>query len=273
MRFSFDESIPGKPALRLDIIYAAPAFEKDLPLNLDLSSVPGLDALGSLVDVNSTGNLKVKAGADVTLSIGIDVTDPARPQPFLYTDDARIVLGGTQAISSVTGQTITLPTGTSMATFTAGDYLKLPGATGGLTDTDKKSDLFKIGSVAVASRQLTLIQQPSGANSSTKWTLKRKGLVLVAGAGSSDTIASSAGALVTFPATTNMSVFSSGAFLVIEGASGGTKESATGAANLFRILSVNAANKTVTLHSSPALANGNPTPAWSLKEEVGTVYV
>ncbi len=80
VRFSFDESVPGKPALRLDIVYAAPAFERDLPLNLDLSSVPGLDALGSIVDVNSTGNLKVKAGADVTLSIGIDVTDPRAPR-------------------------------------------------------------------------------------------------------------------------------------------------------------------------------------------------
>ncbi len=111
-----------------------------------------------------------------------------------------------------------MPAGTNMAWFTAGDYVKLTGATGGLTDTDKKADLFKIGSVAAATRQITLIQTPSGATTSTKWTLKRKGLVLTAGAGSTDTIASSTAAVVTFPATTNMNLFSSGAFLVIEGA-------------------------------------------------------
>ncbi len=39
VRFAFDDSIAGKPALRLDIIYAAPDFQQDLPLNLDLTSI------------------------------------------------------------------------------------------------------------------------------------------------------------------------------------------------------------------------------------------
>ncbi len=33
---------------------------------------------------------------------------------------------------------------------------------------------------------------------------------------------------------------------------------------------MNTTNKTVTLHASPALATGNATPTWSLKEELGT---
>ncbi len=274
VRFSYDESVVGKPALRLDIVYGT-SIEKDAPLNLDLSSIDAIKALGSIVDVNSTGNLKVKAGADVTLSIGLDVSDPTSPKPFLYSDDTRKVLGGTQSIGSITAKVVTFPAGTDMAQFTAGDFLKLAGAAGGLGDTDKKSDLFKIGSMAAATRQVTLIQQPTdaaGANltGTPKWTLKRRGLVLTAGGASSDVIASSATNVITFPATTDMSAFNPNAFLVIDGATGGTKESDTGTANLFRIASVNVAARTVTLHATPKLGAGNATPQWSLKEELGT---
>ena len=275
VRFSYDDTIVGKLALRLDIIYAAPNFEKDLPLNLDLSSIDAIKALGNIVDVSASGALKVKAGAEVALSIGIDVSQPTQPRPFLYTDDARRVLGGNTNLAAISGKTITLPASADAAQFTPGDFVKLTGASGGLTDTDGKADLFKIGSVAAGTRQVTLIQQPTdaaGANltATLKWTLKRRGLVLIAGGGATDVIASATAATVIFPVGTDFSKINALAFLVIEGASGGAKEIETGSSNLFRILSVDANARTVVVHASPKLADGNATPAWSVKEELGT---
>ncbi|HRX79835.1 MAG TPA: hypothetical protein P5307_12280, partial [Pirellulaceae bacterium] len=62
--FSYDPGdIPGligkRPALRLDIAYATPAFEKELPLDIDLSSIEAIKALGG-IDRFDTGEIDIE---------------------------------------------------------------------------------------------------------------------------------------------------------------------------------------------------------------------
>lgn len=61
-----------------------------IPINLDLATlaagVPGLSEVTNLVDVTGAGNLTVGADASFNLNIGLDVTDPTSPKPFLYDD-------------------------------------------------------------------------------------------------------------------------------------------------------------------------------------------
>jgi len=68
------------------------AYADNLSLNLDLleliagagGTVPGLDGLSDLVDAAGSGSLAIDVGALLTLDMGVDLTNPASPAPFVY---------------------------------------------------------------------------------------------------------------------------------------------------------------------------------------------
>ena len=84
-------TIDGK-AIKVGLAFHAGGTQQ-IPIDFDLKTlaagVPGLAQATNLLDVNGTGNLTVAADADVNLNIGVDITDPASPKPFLY-DDSNI---------------------------------------------------------------------------------------------------------------------------------------------------------------------------------------
>src|SRR5207244_3944890 len=81
---SYDNSVPGRPALKIQIDLASHLAEQ-MTLDLSLANlVPGLDAIRSLVDVNATGKFAVDANAALNLDLGLDLTNPSAPLPFLY---------------------------------------------------------------------------------------------------------------------------------------------------------------------------------------------
>ena len=278
VRFSYDDGvIPGlstkRPALRLDIAYATPNFEQDLPMNLDLSSIDALKALGGLVDVSSTGQLRVKAGAEITLSLGFDLSDPIRPKPFLYTNDVQKVIGGAAANTltnvNLDAKTVTLKTGTDMTEFVAGDWIKLSGSKTGRVDSDQKPELFKISRVDIANRRVTVVGElDAGVTTSSVWTLKRRGLVASAGGDANSRAQSVSGKVVEFPVGTDMSLFRDGGWLKIAGSTGGVTDD--GEKNLFKIVSVDVPARKVTMHTAPGGPLANTKPQWSLLQEVGT---
>ncbi|MDB5319040.1 MAG: cya 2, partial [Phycisphaerales bacterium] len=88
---SIQLTINGK-AIKVGLAFHAGGTQQ-IPINFDLASlaagVPGLAQATNLLDVTGTGNLTVGANAGVNLNIGVDLTDPANPKPFLY-DDSNI---------------------------------------------------------------------------------------------------------------------------------------------------------------------------------------
>ncbi|MEX2187238.1 MAG: LamG-like jellyroll fold domain-containing protein [Pirellulales bacterium] len=77
----FDTSVPGAPAVRLELAFTKSAA-KDIPLSFDLSTL-GIAAVGDLVDVRGDAKLAFEAGATLTLSAGVDLSDPLAPRPFI----------------------------------------------------------------------------------------------------------------------------------------------------------------------------------------------
>ncbi|HEY7116284.1 MAG TPA: hypothetical protein VH475_06850, partial [Tepidisphaeraceae bacterium] len=63
-----------------------------LPMDFDLASlaanVPGLAGASHLIDVQGAGSLTVGANAALNLNIGVDLTNPTSPRPFLYDNSA-----------------------------------------------------------------------------------------------------------------------------------------------------------------------------------------
>ena len=76
------DNTPGSRALRVEIDYN-PTYTKQHKLNLDLDSL-GVPAIGNLVDARGTAMFSVTAGANVNLDVGLDLTNPTNPRPFLY---------------------------------------------------------------------------------------------------------------------------------------------------------------------------------------------
>jgi hypothetical protein len=87
-------SMDGK-ALKTHLAFK-PRFAQDLPFNFDLASIPGLPSeLAGVVNLSGSGLVHVDAGMNLNLDLGIDLTDPAAPAPFIYdstgtTVDARL---------------------------------------------------------------------------------------------------------------------------------------------------------------------------------------
>jgi hypothetical protein len=85
-------------ALRMNLQFTkALAPGLTLPMNLDLSSL-GVDGLSKLIDVGSQGVLSVEGDVTLSLSLGLDYSDPANVRPFLYdssTAVAHLRLSGT----------------------------------------------------------------------------------------------------------------------------------------------------------------------------------
>ena len=76
------DNTPGRRALRVEIDYN-PTYTKQHNLNLDLDAL-GVPAIGNLVDARGSAMFSVTAGANVNLDVGLDLTNPANPRPFLY---------------------------------------------------------------------------------------------------------------------------------------------------------------------------------------------
>ena len=69
-------------ALRVNINYN-PVYSDQHRLNLDLESL-GIPGVGSIVDVRGGATFSVMAGANIQLSVGIDLSNPEAPREFLY---------------------------------------------------------------------------------------------------------------------------------------------------------------------------------------------
>jgi hypothetical protein len=86
VQVSFDTA---NSAYRIDLQYQT-AVATTAPLNITLADFYQLSGetmpagLARLVDTGSNSPLTVKIGATVTLALGIDLTDPSNPRPFLY---------------------------------------------------------------------------------------------------------------------------------------------------------------------------------------------
>ena len=76
---SFDSSNPAAPALELQIDLDN-VFDQQMPLNLNLASL----GLGTLASVGGNAMMDVTADANVSLNVGIDLSNPAAPRAFLY---------------------------------------------------------------------------------------------------------------------------------------------------------------------------------------------
>jgi hypothetical protein len=76
-------------AFRVDVQYQT-GVATTKPLNITLANFYQLSGetepagLSRLVDTGSSSPLTVKIGATITLALGIDLTDPSNPRPFLY---------------------------------------------------------------------------------------------------------------------------------------------------------------------------------------------
>ena len=88
-------------ALEFTITYTPLAFSGSVPLNLDLTSL-GIKGLSDdlVGDVSAGGVLAAQASATLTLHLGIDLSTPSSPSPFLY-DDTGINLSAQASASSL----------------------------------------------------------------------------------------------------------------------------------------------------------------------------
>ncbi|NOT02310.1 MAG: LEPR-XLL domain-containing protein, partial [Phycisphaerales bacterium] len=80
----------GGPVLNFGFMWMR-SFQEQMPLNLDLGELVGLDELGNLVDVGGDALMQVNGGAALALDFGIDLSDPLSPTPFIR-DSTGIVL-------------------------------------------------------------------------------------------------------------------------------------------------------------------------------------
>lgn len=76
------DNTPGKPALKIQL-HLPKSFSDVLPLNVDLASI-GLEGIKNLVDVRGTARFAVSAQAVIDLDLGVDLSTPGNPRPFLY---------------------------------------------------------------------------------------------------------------------------------------------------------------------------------------------
>lgn len=76
------------PALRLDLTLASTLpGGTQVPLNVDLSSL-GIGGISRLLDVGSAGLLDVQGDVQFALSLGLDLSNPVAPMPFMYASSA-----------------------------------------------------------------------------------------------------------------------------------------------------------------------------------------
>ena len=68
------------------------SFDQELNINLDLGSL-GIANLDGLVDVRGEGKVRVAADASVHIDLGIDLSNPESPRPFLYSGSTIAKLG------------------------------------------------------------------------------------------------------------------------------------------------------------------------------------
>jgi Ca2+-binding RTX toxin-like protein len=75
-------------ALRIDLAFDAAYTGGAIPINLDLaalaSGVPGLSGVDKFIDLGGSGLLTVQAGAALNLDLGLDLSTPSSPKPFVY---------------------------------------------------------------------------------------------------------------------------------------------------------------------------------------------
>jgi len=75
-------------ALRINLTFDAAYTGGTIPINLDIASlasgVPGLAGVSKFVDVGGTGLLTVQADAALHLNLGVDLSLPSTPKPFIY---------------------------------------------------------------------------------------------------------------------------------------------------------------------------------------------
>ncbi|MEQ9379832.1 MAG: peptidoglycan-binding domain-containing protein, partial [Pirellulales bacterium] len=92
---TYDESIASNPALRIDVDVNS-GFDDNLALQLDLGSIGSLAGV-NLIDVGGQAQVKVNAGLSLNFALGIDLSDPLNPVPFLYDTTSASLTAGIDA--------------------------------------------------------------------------------------------------------------------------------------------------------------------------------
>ena len=80
---SLDTSNFLHPAVRLDLLFEEKVTE-ELPVSIDLADQLNIPGVSDIIDVSGGGLLTLEAGAGLDLSLGLDLSDPLSPDPFLY---------------------------------------------------------------------------------------------------------------------------------------------------------------------------------------------
>ena len=88
--------LTGEHQIRIDLDLGIDAVDQNASFNLDLSDV-GLSQLDGLVDLEANGNIGVRAGADLTISLGIDLDELASAD----FDDAVVIYDTTTVTAGV----------------------------------------------------------------------------------------------------------------------------------------------------------------------------
>jgi hypothetical protein len=90
--FSVDTNQAEGLSLRLDLLFAPEFFSEQFTLALDLMSLGIFDDLDlgpvtDIIDVSGSTTFNFSAGAVFQVALGLDLTDPTSPRPFLYDAD------------------------------------------------------------------------------------------------------------------------------------------------------------------------------------------
>ena len=91
-------SVDGE-SLKFQLQYAPTPVNEKVGLNLNLAAA-NIAGLTNLVDIGGAASLAVDAGGNLKLDLGLDLTDPSNPQPFLY-NDTQLVLSALASATNV----------------------------------------------------------------------------------------------------------------------------------------------------------------------------
>jgi len=100
-------SLDGQ-TVRLDLAFGTTLTES-VPFNIDLASL-GLGSLAGLVSVGASGQLALNLGAEFDLHLGVDLSDPLSPTPYVY-DNTGLILEAKASANNLAFQASVGPLG------------------------------------------------------------------------------------------------------------------------------------------------------------------
>ena len=134
--------------VNLGAVVETPVSLRQEAFALDLANLgPAVQAFGSLLDLQAAGKIDVDFKATARLDLGIDLSNPESPRPFLNTYDAVKKTGtGVQIVGHARGTGLTFSAALGpLGIQVAGGSLTIDGDGNPLTTNDDASLLFPLG--------------------------------------------------------------------------------------------------------------------------------